>query len=253
MSIEYGIDQLHQIDSELEQVGQLDSTLEQEEQIDSTIDGAIVVLNGVQDVLVDDVSVVDENKIAHITSYQLPTASEDTLGGVKIDNETIQIDNDGTISVKDVNSAVGSRAFALKTVGWTNNQQFVGIPLDITKRNVIDVYADSVNEWAECGVIGIEESEEGIKFSCREIPSHKLYFRVVSFKVIYEHGGLTPEQLEAIENMRFYMSNGHLMVEYDSDVLDLDFSVENGNLIVENGLENDIDFEITDKNLKVEY
>lgn len=251
---EFDIEQLHQIESELEQVEQLDSTLGQEEQIDSTVDGAFVVLNGVQDVLVDDVSVVDEDKIAHITSYQLPTASEDTLGGVKVDNETIQIDENGTISVKDVNSAVGSRAFALKTTAWnSDNQQFVSLPLDIEKRNVIDVYADSVNEWAECGVIGIEESEEGIKFSCREIPSHKLYFRVVSFKVIYEHGGLTPEQLEAIENMRFYMSNGHLMVEYDSDVLDLDFYVENGNLIVENGLENDIDFEITDKNLKVEY
>lgn len=63
---------------------------------------------------------------------------------------------------------------------------------------------------------------------------------------------LTPEQINAVNNMSVLLGD-NLSVTYDKDVLDVDFMLENGNLIVKSNMEG-IEFKINDKKeLEVTY
>ena len=69
----------------------------------------------------------------------------------------------------------------------------------------------------------------------------------------YIDGGLTEEQIQAINNMNISIANNGLIIEYDETVLDLDFSIEDNNLIVTNNVE-EIDFNINqNEELEVLY
>lgn len=64
---------------------------------------------------------------------------------------------------------------------------------------------------------------------------------------------LTDEQITALENMIISIENGELVFEYNDDILNIDFNIENENLIVTNG-ETKIDFKINEnKELEVFY
>jgi hypothetical protein len=59
-------------------------------------------------------------------------------------------------------------------------------------------------------------------------------------------GGLTQEQIDAINNMEFYISDsGDLVVNYDETLLDIDFFIDEGLLLVNNN-EEKLDFTIND-------
>lgn len=59
----------------------------------------------------------------------------------------------------------------------------------------------------------------------------------------YIDGGLTEEQIEAINNMTFTIDSENLIIEYDETVLDLDFSMDGENLTIENDVDG-VDFNI---------
>ena len=135
--------------------------------------------------------------------------------------------------------------------GWINNQQTIAVSINTKKRNVVDVYAESVREWAECGVIAISESSNGVTFECDRVPQNDLTFRISSFNVSKKDepsGGLTPEQIEAINQMETYINNnGELMLDYNDSVLDINFEINGRNLYVDNNIEQ-LDFNINSNN-----
>lgn len=64
---------------------------------------------------------------------------------------------------------------------------------------------------------------------------------------------LTPEQIEAINNMKISIINDELIFEYDEEVLDFNFSLDGNDLIVDNNIKS-TDFDINqDKELEVLY
>ena len=56
---------------------------------------------------------------------------------------------------------------------------------------------------------------------------------------------LTQEQINAINNMNVSIENGEIILEYDDKVLDINFSLEDKNLIVDDNL-NGADFNINE-------
>lgn len=56
---------------------------------------------------------------------------------------------------------------------------------------------------------------------------------------------LTREQINAINNMNVSIENGEIILEYDDKVLDINFSLEDKNLIVDDNL-NGADFNINE-------
>jgi ATP-dependent 26S proteasome regulatory subunit len=64
---------------------------------------------------------------------------------------------------------------------------------------------------------------------------------------------LTPEQIEAINNMKISIINDELLFEYDEEVLDFNFNLNGNDLIVENNVKG-TDFNINqDEELEVLY
>ena len=69
----------------------------------------------------------------------------------------------------------------------------------------------------------------------------------------YIDGELTPEQIQAINDMIIYIKNGELITEYDDEVLDIDFQLQEENLVIENNV-NGINFNINEnEELEVTY
>lgn len=58
-------------------------------------------------------------------------------------------------------------------------------------------------------------------------------------------GEVTDEKINAIKNMKVYIEDGNLIFEYDDEILKLNFSLENGDLIVENSMTG-LDFNINE-------
>lgn len=86
---------------------------------------------------------------------------------------------------------IGSPVCTLTASVWGEDKQ-LGIIfnepnfiLDPQKRNEIDVLPESVEEWANCGVVAISEEVNQLTFKCSTIPTNDLYFRVVSTEVNY--------------------------------------------------------------------
>lgn len=81
-------------------------------------------LIGSTELSLDNYWTIDEVK-AYISSqeYTLPKASASQLGGVKIDNESIQINSDGVISVKDTHIEEAAAVVAQNVV----DENFAGI------------------------------------------------------------------------------------------------------------------------------
>ena len=64
---------------------------------------------------------------------------------------------------------------------------------------------------------------------------------------------LTDEQITALENMIISIENGELVFEYNDDILNIDFNIENENLIVTNDVTG-TDFNINNNGeLEVSY
>lgn len=69
----------------------------------------------------------------------------------------------------------------------------------------------------------------------------------------YIGGGLTEQQIEAINNMNITIENDELIIDYDETILGFDFILQNNNLIVDNTI-NGTDFNINEsKELEVLY
>lgn len=116
-------------------------------------------------------------------NYVLPTASTETLGGVKIDGRTIVIDNAGTI--KSNAGVPDSRRCVLASSDWNSVSLTlkVDIELDVTYRNIIDVEPSSVDDWVNNKVYAISEASDGITFRCSTIPLNDIVIYVVSSMV----------------------------------------------------------------------
>lgn len=94
----------------------------------------------------------------------------------------------------------------------------------------------------------IEITENGVY----EIPIGFNGFGKIIVNVQCGSGGLTDEQVEALLNMKIYAGDD-LIIEYDKDILDIDFELDNGDFIIINNME----YVYFDKNnkdeLEVEY
>lgn len=90
-----------------------------------------------------------------------------------------------------ITKPIGSPVCTLPVSAWSEDKElgFVFVDtdffLDPQKRNEIDVLPESVEEWANCGVIAISEEVNQLTFKCSTIPTNDLYFRVVSTEVNY--------------------------------------------------------------------
>lgn len=74
----------------------------------------------------------------------------------------------------------------------------------------------------------------------------------IPFEYDYTIHGVN-EQIEALNSAKVYFEDGNLIFEYDDEILKLNFSLENGDLIVENNI-TELDFNINeDKELEVVY
>lgn len=66
-------------------------------------------------------------------------------------------------------------------------------------------------------------------------------------------GDLTDDTKVAIENMKIEIVDGKLLIDFDDEVLQLDFYKEGNDLVVDNNVE-DVDFNINEnKELEVSY
>ena len=73
---------------------------------------------------------------------------------------------------------------------WTENAdgkftQTVVVGMNTSKRNEIDVEAESLEEWGKCFVIAISENDNGVVFEANTVPSKNLSFRITSTEVNY--------------------------------------------------------------------
>lgn len=124
---------------------------------------------------------VPETAVFTDTVYELPVASDTTLGGVKVDGNTITVDENGVASSH--NGITVSPVLTLTASGWINNTQTVEIVLDITNRIVVDETFGEQPTWRECGVYPSSVTETGITFTCTTTPTSDLTFKVTSFTV----------------------------------------------------------------------
>lgn len=78
-----------------------------------------------------------------------------------------------------------SNLLTLSVAGWdpTTKQQTVPIPLDTSKRNVIDITIGENEAWDNFGVYPISENSSGITFEAADIPDQPLTFKVCSMEV----------------------------------------------------------------------
>lgn len=124
---------------------------------------------------------VPETAVFTDTVYELPVASDTTLGGVKVDGNTITVDENGVASSH--NGITVSPVLTLTASGWIDNTQTVEIVLDITNRIVVDETFGEQPTWRECGVYPSSVTETGITFTCTTTPTSDLTFKVTSFTV----------------------------------------------------------------------
>lgn len=123
-----------------------------------------------------------DNIEANANNYSLPTASTDTLGGVKVDGTTITINN-GVIRANSgapeaVRISIGVSDWDIQT-----HTVKVNMTVDTTKLNTINVDANSLDEWINCRVHAILEDSTGITFACQNVPSSTLNALVLSTTV----------------------------------------------------------------------
>lgn len=124
---------------------------------------------------------VPEDAVFTDTVYELPVASDTVLGGVKVDGNTITVDENGVASSH--NGIKVSPTLTLTADGWADNTQTVEIALDTTNRIVVDETFGEQPTWRECGVYPSSVAETGITFTCTTTPTSDLTFKVTSFTV----------------------------------------------------------------------
>lgn len=132
-------------------------------------------------------SSADKSKLDSIESgannYVLPTATTETLGGVKVDNRTIVMDANGVIRS---NAGVPeSKRCVLPANGWNSSTltQKLEMELDITLRNSVDVDPASMDVWLNNRIYAISEASDGITFRCSTIPTNDVVIYVITSMV----------------------------------------------------------------------
>lgn len=63
---------------------------------------------------------------------------------------------------------------------WVNNSQTVKVIHDTNKRNSIDVVTEDIESWVSSGVCAISETSNDITFTCNQVPTTDLNFRLSS-------------------------------------------------------------------------
>lgn len=119
-------------------------------------------------------------------NYVLPEATEDTLGGIKIDGTTLVKNDKGQIvaNIKS-GSTVTVTEVTLYADEWdtTTKTQKALLEVNTACRNVVDVDVQSINDWTECGVLAITEEADGITFMCNTIPLVNLKCYITSMTI----------------------------------------------------------------------
>lgn len=93
-----------------------------------------------------------------------------TEGQLQLDGQDVNV---GCINITE--------ELTLTADGWSGKTQTVTVELDTTMRNVVDIAADSAEEWANCGVYASAESATSVTFTCESVPTSDLKFRISSF------------------------------------------------------------------------
>lgn len=91
----------------------------------------------------------------------------------------------------------------------------------------------------------------GVLLQDKEITENGIYkvpagfdgFGTIIVNVKGSSSGLTQEQINALNNIKVLIDNQNLIIEYDNEVLDLDFNIQNNDLIVDNNIQS-VEFEI---------
>ena len=87
-------------------------------------------------------------------------------------------------SINVESAVVCSPVKTLIPSAWVDKQQTVSMNIDTSKRNIVDVEPDSLQNWSTYGIYASAESSDGITFTCNEVPTVDINFRITSMTVV---------------------------------------------------------------------
>lgn len=100
-------------------------------------------------------------------------------------------------------------------------------------------FSEITVEPIEITLQDIEITENGVY----KVPARFDGFGTIIVNVKGSSLGLTQEQIDALNNIKTLIDRQDLIIEYDNEVLDLDFNIQNNDLIVDNNVQG-TEFEI---------
>lgn len=92
--------------------------------------------------------------------------------------------------------------------------------------------ASAINSITTKEDLSIELTEQDEMITAQEL----IIQEILSLLKSIENDTLTTEQIKALDNMVISSSNDELILEYDDEVLDVDFNIANQDLIVTNNV-----------------
>lgn len=127
---------------------------------------------------------IDKLKLDNMSEYKLPIATEETLGGVKPDGQSIVVDENGVMSA--VTGMPVCTQCTLKADSWDpdSKSQKISMAVNVDNRNVVDYPPQYIQIVSQHHVLAINEESDGITFQCDSIPVNDITVYITSMGVI---------------------------------------------------------------------
>ena len=118
-------------------------------------------------------------------SASLPTASTSTLGGVKVDGTTIDIDGNGVISFSGIGiEHLITTTATLTVAGWSSNSQTVNVSGVTSSNAVIVTYApESRSAYVAADIYCSAQGSGTLTFVCTTTPSVSITVNIIVMSV----------------------------------------------------------------------
>ena len=156
----------------------------------SAVKAAYDLANGKQDALVSGTNIKTVNGQSLLgagdvdTSYTLPTASTTTLGGVKVDGETITI-SDGVISAAGSGSGISynTQTISISASAWSGTTATAASSIVTADNDIIVAPAPaSIAAWAAAGIYCSAQADGTLTFTCSTAPTEAVSVNIMAFE-----------------------------------------------------------------------